>query len=291
MVDIDRALRETGARLRAEQRSPRVDLAAATSAGGRRPKGRTAILVGVVVVLVAGLVALVGDRAQTPTHARVYVVPTTEPTGTSHAPVAQGALVDLVGNAPNIEIDHIGKYSWTSPVVLATPPIEFSAGYHVNGDAQISDFKARPVTVPRGFTVRVSFNVLGFTVLGVRGHPTLKLTMSAQQRPGVVTGFIQPCVGVQQHGSPRPPYAAGNVFALRGVIHLQPVHSGEKEILPTARVGRQHVDQNTPYRFVLPAGRYVIAFNYTRSLEPINGVNIKVLPGATIHENVGGNCK
>lgn len=195
MSDVDRQLRETGARLRAEQAPPRVDLAAATASPATGSKGRSAILVGVVLVLAAGLVALIANRADNHGHSRVSVAPTTEPT--------------------------------------------------------------------------------------------------AQQEPGVMTGFLEQCVGRRRPGSPPLPYATGTVFALRGAIRVQPIPGGDQEILPTERVGRQHVDRNTPYRFVLPAGSYVIAFSYPwgPDLEPMAGIDVTVLPGETVHMNLPNVCK
>jgi hypothetical protein len=214
----------------------------------------------------------------------VYVAPTTKPTAHTGPIVSQEWRVDLDANAPDIVIDRTGDYTWTSRVVLRVPPATTSGSYHVNGDAQIEDFEPRLVSVAGGTSMRVTFTVVRFS-----GRPTVKLSLEAQQQSGVVTGFINPCVGIRPRGM-QFPYAEGTVIALRGVTRLEPIPGGHKEILPTARVGRQHVDNDTPYRFELPPGRYVMAWNYGRDLVPKVGMNVTIQPGKTVRLNLGA-CK
>ena len=105
----------------------------------------------------------------------------------------------------------------------------------------------------------------------------------------VVTGFIEPCVGIAL----RPlPYAAGTVTALRGVERLRPIGPGEQQVvLPTDVVARQHVDQNEPYRFELSPGRYVLVATYDDggNVQPFAAVNVRA--GVQVHTNLSPGCR
>jgi hypothetical protein len=111
---------------------------------------------------------------------------------------------------------------------------------------------------------------------------------STHTESGVVTGFIEPCVGLALH---RPSYAAGTVTALRGVEHRRPIGQGEEQlVLPTDVVARQHVAQNQRYQFELSPGRYVLAATYdVGNMRSFIDVNVRA--GERMHINLPNLCK
>lgn len=147
--------------------------------------------------------------------------------------------------------------------------------------------------------------VAGLVVIAIVGVATLTIVTSGSRsrtrgdvndapsssthaESSVVTGFIEPCVGIALH---RPPYAAGTVTALRGVERLRPIRPGEQQVvLPTDVIARQHVAQNQQYRFELSPGRYVLAATYD------NGggrtfIDVNVRAGVRMHTNLPSFCK
>jgi hypothetical protein len=136
----------------------------------------------VVVVLVAAVSAvaatrevphrvLVANPGSKPTTTKV-TTSTTNNGGSAHHDYAN----DLVGSAPPIAIDHVGKYTWTSAVVLPFTPDAFSASFQRGGTGTAVFFPptGRLVKVPGGFSLRVTFTVRSFT-----GSPTLQITSHA----------------------------------------------------------------------------------------------------------------
>jgi hypothetical protein len=165
--------------------------------------------------------------------------------------------------------------------------------------------RAMPVRARRA-TVAASFVSLALFVgvavwfareaphrLSVVRDPATSGTMQPPDS-GIVTGFIEPCVGIPLPGSPAKPYAAGDVTALRGTEHLRSVDEGaEKAVYPTDVVDREHVGQNEAYRFVLSPGDYVLTVSYDGggpSRLPV-GRQIAVQAGVTVQVNLGGECK
>ena len=83
---------------------------------------------------------------------------------------------DLIGTAPPIAIDHVGKYAWTSPVVVRFLPGQWNFSYQAGGSgtADITNPNARLVKVTHGVSLRVTFTVTAFT-----GAPTVRITSHA----------------------------------------------------------------------------------------------------------------
>jgi hypothetical protein len=114
---------------------------------------------------------------------------------------------------------------------------------------------------------------------------------STHAESSVVTGFIEPCIGITPHRAPnRAPYSAGTVTALRGVERLVPVGPGEQHVvLPTDVTARQHVIQNQRYRFRLSPGRYVLTADYDHGGRTF--LALYVPAGAQLHTNLPNLCK
>jgi len=116
---------------------------------------------------------------------------------------------------------------------------------------------------------------------------------SSVTRTGVVTGFIEPCVGVPLigHRQHPPPYAAGTVTARRGVEGVRPVPGGDVPSIPTDVVARQQVGKNQPFRFVLTPGTYVLAATFDGSGIPQTFLQTTLPPGVTLHRNLPNVCR
>ena len=143
-------------------------------------------------VLVANPGSTLADRTPTTTKAKISA---TNNGGSTH----HGYPHDLVGDAPPIAVDHLGKYTWTSPVVLPSPPDTFSWSYSIGGagTAQIGNLRATLVKVSGGLSLRATFTVVSFT-----GSPKLQMIANASgpipsvAPPGYV--FIPDVMGMTQ---------------------------------------------------------------------------------------------
>jgi hypothetical protein len=103
---------------------------------------------------------------------------------------------------------------------------------------------------------------------------------------GVVTGYIEPCVGIARKPAP---FAAGTVTAFR--------NGSGRTLDPQAPklghvVARQHVTQNHSFQFVLAPGDYALRATYDEPGIPTTPVvSLTARPGTTLHVNVGTPCK
>jgi hypothetical protein len=114
---------------------------------------------------------------------------------------------------------------------------------------------------------------------------------SAGTRSGVVTGYIEPCIGSVGFGSPAPPYAAGTVTALRGKTQLRKVADGYKEVLPTSVARRTHVKTNEAFRLKLKPGDYVLVGAYDEPGAGTTILSLTVRDGDTLRRNLPDSCK
>jgi len=83
---------------------------------------------------------------------------------------------DLIGDARPIPVDHLGRYTWTSAVVVRFVPDAWNWSYRAGGTgtAQITSPRDTLAQVPGGYSLRVTFTVISFT-----GSPTLQMISHA----------------------------------------------------------------------------------------------------------------
>jgi hypothetical protein len=214
MTTVDDRLREAATRLQ----PPQDAIPPFRRVRRRVRRRRLMALATVVVILIAAVSAvaatrevshrvLVANPASTSTTTKPF------PPTTSHGGSAPHDYPnDLVGNAPPIAVDHVGKYTWTSEVVLPFAPDAFNVSYHRGGTgtSDISLPTGRLVTVPGGFSLRVTFTVRSFT-----GSPTLQITSYASG----------PIPSVAPHGSVFIPNVVG-MTQVQATDVLNRVHLG-----------------------------------------------------------------
>jgi hypothetical protein len=114
---------------------------------------------------------------------------------------------------------------------------------------------------------------------------------SGGAKSGVVTGYIEPCIGTVASGSTVPPYAAGTVTALRGKAGLRKVADGYQEVLPTAVARRTRVKTNEEFRLKLAPGDYVLVAAYDEPGAGTTVLSVTVRNGGTLRRNLPDTCK
>ena len=107
---------------------------------------------------------------------------------------------------------------------------------------------------------------------------------TAATRTGVVTGYVQPCVGrfvpLYTSTGARLFSAAATVEALRGREYLTPLGGGSYRIVfPAVIAARERVSQNQRFRFDhLSPGKYVILAQYAESYASTS-LDVSVIAG------------
>lgn len=119
--------------------------------------------------------------------------------------------------------------------------------------------------------------------------PAVASTTSVPVGDGVVVGKIQACNGIAR-GGPQG-FVVGTVVALRGVTKVVPESAGvSRNVLPTVRSGSQSVGKNKRYRFVLPAGVYVLAAHYATGGNVEPWIPVTVRAGVVTHQDIPNEC-
>jgi hypothetical protein len=122
-------------------------------------------------------------------------------------------------------------------------------------------------------------------------HPSPAAASATPVRAGdgLVVGQIQACNGIARGG--RRGFVAGTVIALRGLTTVVPESAGvTRTVLPTVRSGSQTVSKNKRYRFVLPAGAYVLAAHYARGGNVEPWVPVTIRSGVVTHQDIPNEC-
>jgi hypothetical protein len=129
-------------------------------------------------------------------------------------------------------------------------------------------------------------------VLVTAGCGTPRTTPSGSLPPtgqAVVTGGIIPCAGVAIQGGPR--YSAGLVDVLRGEVAWKPMADGNSQaVFPEAVVAEQRVTTNGSYRFLLPAGRYVLQAHFAPPANIVPFREIAVETATTMRADIPNMC-
>ena len=107
---------------------------------------------------------------------------------------------------------------------------------------------------------------------------------------GTVVGGIIPCQGIIDPHGPR--YAAGIVEVLRGQIAWQPTSppGTSVQVFPTDVVSQQTVSVNAQFRFVLPAGHYVLRADFPPPSNVRPFAEITLTSGAAISQDIPNMC-
>jgi hypothetical protein len=124
-----------------------------------------------------------------------------------------------------------------------------------------------------------------------RAHPHV---VALAARTGVVTGHLEACSGlpIGLFANDAPPVTPGTVTVLRGKESWKPAGPGEsRPVLPATVVAREYIrnNYNQTFRFVLPAGKYILVGRYTHSNFSIPGP-ITVTAGKVLRQDVPNVC-
>ncbi len=146
----------------------------------------------------------------------------------------------------------------------------------------------------------LSSRAIGIALLAVLGLALTAPNRNPAQAPpayvnapgyGSVTGYLDACSGLGL-AALQSPYAAGTVTALSGHIRWVSVAPGQwRESIPTIVMARAVVTPELPFRFVLPAGAYVLRGSYGPGSDVFPSVSVVVRAGRTIQLNVPNQCK
>ena len=128
-------------------------------------------------------------------------------------------------------------------------------------------------------------------IVGALISTAIAVGCSGSAKSGLVTGYIEPCIGTVASGSTVPPYAAGTVTALRGKTHLRKVADGYQEVLPTAVARRTHVKTNEAFRLKLAPGDYVLVGAYDEPGAGTTTLSVTLRDGDTLRRNLPDSCK
>jgi hypothetical protein len=117
----------------------------------------------------------------------------------------------------------------------------------------------------------------------------LAAACSSASNSSVVTGYIEPCVGLGP--SPRS-HAAGTVTALRGTEKLVRVSPDEQRaILPTDVAATSHTSGDKPFKLRLAPGAYVLVGKYDEFPTTTTRLSLLVPRSTTLQRNLPNLCK
>ena len=140
-------------------------------------------------------------------------------------------------------------------------------------------------------TVRGAIAVLALCTLASCSQGSSVPPTASVRTPSdaVVTGGIAPCEGIPVPGGPK--WAAGTVTVLRGHVTWRSIAPGEwQAVFPTDVAATSTVGVDQTYRFVLPAGYYVLRASYPPPGNAQPYTEISVRGGSAVSAGIPNMC-